>query len=108
MLAVATGSMLLQLVIYWGIDIGSRLARRLQNELQEILLTASRVGSTDMLNIAKRLQFTVLRAFTLPCCLEIGDFHDNVAPFRCENHFYNPSANMCTYVAHNFWLLLLS
>lgn len=76
---------LTELLIREDNDLLPRLARRLKDLLNEISGTASQVGSTQMLSILERLQFTAVRALELPCCLVVAEFDGDVAAHRCAD-----------------------
>ena len=66
-------------------EVFSRLAQRLECLLNKIKGTASKVGSTQMLEILERLQYKVLRGLELPCCLVVADVDGEVAAYWCDD-----------------------
>ena len=50
-----------------------RLVKRFRAIMNDISGTALKVGSSQMMDILDRLQFTTKRALDLPCCLNVAD-----------------------------------
>ena len=68
-------------------DVLPRLVNRFKAMMSDISGSASKVGSTQMMAILDRLQFTIHRALDLPCCLKITDsdyYEGEVAAYRCD------------------------